>query len=174
MTPASPSPPPSSSCQLYRGPPSRPPTIPGECSAEWMAPDRGLRGWNVSLALQGSHPPEHWRTAQSLLINHCQGCPGPGPNNHLDAPPFFEPLSNAQPSQPMHMRLSNARILAEMYIGARVSRHGQLPCIHLPLSSPLYSEQFSSMSFTSATNSSLAMYSPSVSFFSIVDRSIGV
>lgn len=74
-----------------------PPTIPGECSVEWMAPDRGLRGWNVSLALQGSHPPEHWRTAQSLLINHCQGCPGPGPNNHLVQPPFFYPLSHAYP-----------------------------------------------------------------------------
>lgn len=53
----------------------------GENSVEWMAPDRGLRGRNVSLALEGSNPPEQWRTAQSLLINHCQGCPGPGPNN---------------------------------------------------------------------------------------------
>lgn len=40
----------------------------------------GLRDWNVSLALQGSHPPERCRTAQSLLINHCQGCPGPPPD----------------------------------------------------------------------------------------------
>lgn len=47
----------------------------------------GLRGWNVSLALQGSHPPERWRTAQSLLINHCQGCPGPGPDDHLGPAP---------------------------------------------------------------------------------------
>lgn len=66
------------------------PTIPGgENFVEWMAPDRGLRGRNVSLALEGSHPPEQWRTAQSLLINHCQGCPGPGPQQPLIPGPFL-------------------------------------------------------------------------------------
>lgn len=66
-----------------------------------MAPDRGLRGWNVSLALQGSDPPEHWSTAQSLLINHCQGCPGPGPNTALSPAPFL--LLSPTPTPQIHM-----------------------------------------------------------------------
>lgn len=71
-----------------------PPHYPrGENLVEWMAPDRGRRGRNVSLALEGSHPPEQWRTAQSLLINHCQGCPGPGPNNRWGQALFFSCLS---------------------------------------------------------------------------------
>lgn len=84
---------PSSSCcccstlSLLSNPPLYHPW--GEYSVEWMAPDRGLKGWNVSLALQGSDPPEHWGTAQSLLINHCQACPGPGPNNSTVQPLFL-------------------------------------------------------------------------------------
>ena len=84
---------------LQRLPPSpAPPWAPlllsspypwGEYSVGWMAPDRGLRGWNFSLALQGSDPPEHWSTAQSLLINHCQGCPGPGPYTTASPAPFL-------------------------------------------------------------------------------------
>lgn len=96
LTPAPPTP--SLLLLLRPGPPFYSPHHPwGEYSVEWMAPDRGLRGWNVSLALQGSDPPEHWRTAQSLLINHCQGCPGPGPNNHEVQPPFFCSLSHTHP-----------------------------------------------------------------------------
>lgn len=80
----------SSSCSTLGPPYHSPPPCPwGEYSVGWMAPDRGLRGWNVSLALQGSDPPEHWSTAQSLLINHCRGCPGPGPNTALSPAPFL-------------------------------------------------------------------------------------
>lgn len=173
----------SSSCSAL----GLPPSLGREHSAEWIAPDRRLRGWNVSLALQGSDPPEHWRTAQSLLINHCQDCPGPGPNNHGVQPLFFLSLSHTQNS---YICLLSHHILwlkwilmhlfyTEVYSSRRKPGFSRWSwflcnCVYLPLSSPLYSAQLSNMSLMSATNSSLAMYSPSLSFLSMVDRSMGV
>lgn len=71
------------------GLPAHPPPSQESAPLNGWLQTGGLRDWNVSLALQGSHPPERCRTAQSLLINHCQGCPGPGPDDHLDPPPFL-------------------------------------------------------------------------------------
>lgn len=190
LTPAPPTP--SLLLLLLRpGPPFySPPTIPGESIQ--------LNGWLQTGGLGAGMFLWHCRAQIPLStgeqLNHSslitvKAALAPAPTTTKSSPLSFARSPTLTPK--IHTYASfTPHALTEMDFDALVLYRGQLlmeeagfwggagfclrNCVHLPLSSPLYSAQFSNMSFTSATNSSLAMYSPSLSFFSMVDRSMGV